>query len=305
VSALEAFGLIGGLASIVAIPLAFIVARKYAQRTKLLAFESHVSPVPLVSTRSLRDYKLFVVFQQGEDDEERIAGAYLHFLQFANFGADPIRREDIATGRGLELEVRGTRLLDIAVEAVHRPVSNITIDPDIQLDEELATARVDFDFLDRNDGALVRFLTTSRPTSIALVGDIVGMPDGIQRASEIGRRPLLGWVGAILAVALQAAALALTPFVFYWVTGSWSEVWLLALPIVAVVLPIVIIVVVNQTIWPKGGVNFPHDLMPSIRGIPFPIYFDHPAADARRELIGSYSYTVDDDELEDEEVLHS
>jgi hypothetical protein len=53
-----------------------------------------------------------------------------------------------------------------------------------------------------------------------------------------------------------------------WVTGTWSNVWLLAVPLVAIVLPIVICAIVGATIWPKSGVSFPKELSPSTRHIP-------------------------------------
>lgn len=124
------------------------------------------------------------------------------------------------------------------------------------------------------------------------------MPAGIQRASEIGRRPVLGLLGVALAIAFEASALVLTPFVFAWVTGSWSNVWLLALPIVAIIVPIVVIVVINQTIWPKGGADFPRELMPKIRGIPFPLYFDHPAMIEARYADMDFEYIDEDAEPE-------
>ena len=262
-----AFGYIAGVASLAAIPLAIYYARRQGQKQKLLAYLPGISRLPLVSARSLSAYRLSVVYTREGAKDERIDGAFVHFLRFANFGREPIRREDIAPHNRLRIEVTGTRVLDFAVEAVRRPVCAIRVDQDMPVDgaEE---ATVDFDFLDYLDGAVVRVLTTSAPERIELVGDIVGMPQGIARADEVRRRSFLGWVGGALSVISIVGVLALTALIFHWVTGSWSNVWLLALPLVALLLLLVSIIVVSETVWPKSGLQFPKELAKRFRGMP-------------------------------------
>src|SRR5438128_241706 len=158
---LEAFGLVGGVASVLSIPLAIFYARSRIQREKLLAYDRGISHLPLVSARSLAAYKLSVVFEQEGGDEERITSAYVHFLRLANFGREPIRREDIAPHSPLRIEVHGARVLEVALEAVRRPVCNISVQREApaELEAEAETATVEFDFLDHLDGGVFRILT--------------------------------------------------------------------------------------------------------------------------------------------------
>jgi len=270
VSAIEAFLLVAAVASIVAVPLAIYYARRQAERQKLLAYDGGITRLPLISQRSLAAYKLSVVYQPEGGEEERISGAYVHFLRFANFGREPIRREDIAPHNRLRIEVSGARVLDFTIEAVRRSVSNISVEADIPFRDDVYEATVDFDFLDYRDGALVRVVTTSRPNDIVLRGDVIGMPGGVRQASDFGRRTFWTWAGAILSAAVFVAALASTPFVFRWVTGDWANVWLLTLPIVALIVPVVLILIVEATIWPKRGLEFPRELVP--RSGRFPPY---------------------------------
>jgi hypothetical protein len=261
-SALEAFLLVAAVASIVAVPLAIYYARRQAERQKLLAYDGGITRLPLISPRSLAEYKLSVVYQPEGGEEERISGAYVHFLRFANFGREPIRREDIAPHNRLRIEVRGARVLDFTLEAVRRTVNNISVEADIPFEDDIYEATIDFDFLDYRDGALVRLVTTSRPSNIALVGDVIGMPGGVKRAAEVGRRSFWTWAGGALSTGALLAGLASTAFVFRWVTGAWVNVWLLTTPIVALIVTLVIIVVVSETIWPKSGLQFPRELVP-------------------------------------------
>ena len=257
---------------------------------------------PLVSARSLSDYKLSILYEPEGRAEERIASAFVHFVRIINFGREPIRREDIAPANPLRIEVRGTRVLDFSVEAVTRPVSRITIDPHVKRDAD-STAFIEFDFLDYLDGALVRIMTTERPAEISLTGDIIGMPTGVLPADKLNRHGLLSALGAFLSFALFGVALALTPFVFRWVTGSWDNVWLLALPVVAIVLPLVIIIGISSMVWPKPNVEFPRELMPRLKGLP--PYLRHellaggPVMVDRFELIYAEADDVDDPDTQE------
>jgi hypothetical protein len=265
VSAGVAFLYVAGAASLAAIPVAIYYARRQGQKQKLLAYHPGISRWPLVSTRSLAAYRLAVVYTRTGGVDERIEAAFVHFLRFANFGREPIRREDIAPHNRLHIEVEGTRVLDFAVEAVRRPVCAIAVEQDIPL-RGFEEATIDFDFLDYHDGAIVRILTTSRPERIELVGDIVGMPAGIVRADEFRKRPFLNWAGGILSAVAVLGVLGLTAVIFRWVTGSWSNAWLLALPLVGLVLLLVLIIVISETIWPKSGLQFPKELAMRFRG---------------------------------------
>lgn len=259
-TALQAFGLVAGAASIIGLALAIVYAGRAAERSKALVYEAQLSPFPLASAKSLADYNLSVVFRATTGKEERIEDAYLQYLRLANLGREPIRRGDIAPANPLRLQVEGARILDISLEAVHREVSNLTLGP-LKVSGDTATVAVTFDFLDFQDGALIKILTSEVPDSASVVGDIVGMPDGIKTAAELSKRNLSGIVGGAVSFIFYLSALALTPFTFRWVTGSWENVWILVLPFVALIVPGVIIAVVGSTIWPKGKPTFPRELI--------------------------------------------
>lgn len=266
-SALAAFGLITGVATFVGIGVAVYYGRKEGQKRKLLVYSAGVVPIPLASSRSLAEYKLLLQYQPTEGVTERIENAFVHYLRFANFGREPIRRGDLAPANPLRIEVTGARVLDMTVQAVHRDVSRMELES-IEAHDDVSTARVTFDFLDYLDGALVRVMTSDRPSRLELVGDIIGMPGGIRQPSDLqGGRKWLNRAGTALALLVELSALALTPFVYRWVTGSWEDVWLLALPLIAIVLPLVLTAVVAATIWPKDRITFPKELHP--RGFPF------------------------------------
>jgi hypothetical protein len=277
VSAGAAFLYVAGAASLAAIPIALYYARRQGQKQKLLAYAPRIARWPLVSARSLAAYQLAVVYTKAGGQDERIDAAFVHFLRFANFGREPIRREDIAPHNRLRIQVEGTRVLDFAIEAVRRSVCAIALEQNIP-SGEFEEANVDFDFLDYHDGALVRILTISPPKRVELVGDIVGMPAGIVRADEVRKRPFLGWVGGTLSVLGVLGVLALTAAIFRWVTGSWSNVWLLALPLVGLVLLLTLIIAISETIWPKSGLQFPKELVMRLRGYPPAMFLDGPGA---------------------------
>lgn len=259
-SSLEAFGLIAGVASIIGLVLAVYYARRSGERRKLLAFENQRLNLPLVSAPSFQDHGIKIVYSGPEGADEAIDSAYVSYLRFANFGREPIRRSDIAEGDPLRIEVIGARTLSIRLEATTRQVTDVRLSEMGAGPGASTIALLNFEFLDYLDGGLVQIMTTERPKDILLAGVVVGMPDGVRHSHELRRMPLLRKLGALGAVLFELSALLLTPFVFRWVTGSWDDVWLLLLPPLAFFLPILIIILVNTTIWPKQGLAFPHPL---------------------------------------------
>jgi hypothetical protein len=88
------------------------------------------------------------------------------------------------------------------------------------------------------------------------------MPEGVKssvEAKSTGFVDVLGCAGGII---LQLAALVLTPLVYRWTTGTWHYAWLLLLPMLAVLLPTVLVSVIASTIWPETGPTFPNELAP-------------------------------------------
>ncbi|HSU12533.1 hypothetical protein [Longimicrobium sp.] len=257
---LEAIGLIGGIASIAGFIYAIYYARS-ATRRKELQFD--VTPaVPLATALSPDDeFSLSIRYQRKGAEEEIIDSAFVRFVRIANLGREPIRNSDIAPANPLRLEVHSPRVLDISGAGVRREVTNFrVVAPELRADG--GTALIQFDFLDHLDGGLVKVLTTAPGGEIKVLGDVIGMPEGVKSASEAKSSGLLDIVGCSLGIVLQLAALVLTPLVYRWTTGSWDYVWLLVLPVLAVLLPALLVSVIASTIWPDSEPNFPTELAP-------------------------------------------
>jgi hypothetical protein len=267
--AVAGFGIVAGIATFAGIGLAIYYGRREGSRQKILGYEGSISPIPVASSASLESYDLEVVFKPRGQPPRNIDTAFAHYLRFANFGREPIRREDFAPANPLRVVVDGTEVLDARVEATRRDVNRIELGR-ITAEESSASIAVTFDFLDYLDGAVVRLLTTSRPNSVEMAGDIIGMPGGIKTTSELrGRRSLWGPLGVVLAILFEVATLALCVFAFHWIVGEWGTAWILILPIVALIAPFLISLFVGDTVWPKPGPHFPAELR---RRLPFGRY---------------------------------
>ena len=236
-----ALGIIGSLVGIYALYYALTTTRR-----RLLAFEASVGFPVATASRIGGDYELSVHFKASGGVEEKIEGAYLQLLRFANLGRESIYGRDNAPGNPVRIEVEGARVLDIAIADVKRDVNRILLSPP-SLSGTGGSSEISFDFLDYGDGALIRVLTVGRADSIKIVGDVIGMPGGVICTSPGRPSGLPGWllfgIWAITAVAL----LGLTAVIFRSVAGSWDDVWLLALPTPAVLLPIVLAAVLDES----------------------------------------------------------
>lgn len=245
--------IIGTLASLVGVYA--IVDNRRNRRVKALAYE-YVGAIPLATaSRHEQDYELAVVYRSGEGQpEERIEAAYVTYLRFANFGKEPIRAVDIAPANPLRIEVEGVRVLDISLSSTCRDVSQVTVGrPD--LGDSRATANVSFDFLDYEDGGMVRILTAGwgSEVKLQLTGDIIGMRGGIMRTdAEPPHKEVWGKIGVGAFIASEVAAFAATAYVFKLVAGSWADVWLMILPLVALVAPAFVAAIISDTIWPSS-----------------------------------------------------
>lgn len=254
----NAIGLIGGVASIAGLVYAIYYARQ-TRKVKLLVFDTSMS-VPLATAVSPEnDYKLSITFRRGDLPEEKIKSAHVRFLRFANLGKEPIRREDIAPANPVAVIVQGVRTLDISLAGVTRSVNKLEIS-ELSISEDVSRAEIEFDFLDYQDGGVIKILTQGGKGSTRLSGDIIGMPSGIKPASDVRSFGVLNTIGCSLGVIMQLAALALMFYTFYWATGSWRGVWLLVLPFLALFVPVIIFAIVASTIWPDQGLSFPSTL---------------------------------------------
>jgi hypothetical protein len=263
---------IGAVASIVAFYEFFDNRRN--RRIKLLLYET-TPPTPLATAGNPEgDYSLSIHYTAaGSGEDEVIEAAFLRYVRFANFGKEPIRREDIAPGNPVRLEVEGSRILDIALSSAGRSVTQVRLDKP-EITPERASAGISFDFLDHRDGAIIRVLATTPTPSVRLVGDIIGMPSGIRRLSEVASRRSWSNLSFALVVAGELGTFAAAAWLVQEVTGSWADVWLLALTPIALVLPLI---AVNYLVnwWPPHSRRFPKELaLPRWLGRPESLYID-------------------------------
>ena len=219
---------------------------------KFLLYDTSL-PVPLATAQSPEDdYSLSVVFCRKGEKEERISSAHVQFLRFANLGRESIRRTDIAPSNPLRVYVQGARTLDISLSSASRAVNGVTASG-VELTDHSAYADINFDFLDFQDGGVVKVLTEGGSAKIQLVGDIIGMPEGIRHCNEVQSIGLINIIGIALGCLFQIAALVLAILTYNWITGSWTHVWVLALPFMAFILPGIIIALIAATVWPRSN----------------------------------------------------
>jgi len=238
---ITAIGILGSVAGVYALYRAIAT-----ERHKLFAYEI-ARGFPVATASSVGgDYELSIHFKAAGGDEERIEGAYLQFVRFANVGREAIYRRDNASANPLRIEISGARVLDIAIADVKRDVNQIELSTP-SLSDAGGSAKIDFDFLDYKDGALVRVLTAGKPKKAEVFGDIIGMPGGIVCTSPDQKAGLPGWLGFSLWLTAQVSLFAVAAFVFHSVTNSWSDLWLLVLPVLAVVIPIIGALIVSES----------------------------------------------------------
>jgi hypothetical protein len=286
--------IIGTLASLVGVYA--IVDNRRNRRVKALAYE-HTGAIPLATAnRHEQDYELAVVYRPpGGQAEERIDAAYVTYLRFANFGKEPIRAADIAPANPLRVEVSGIRVLDISLSNTCRDVSQVKVDnPD--LGDHGANARITFDFLDYEDGGMVRILTDGwgEEATVKLTGDIIGMRRGITRTdAQRSHKEIWGKVGVGAFVASELGAFAGAAFLFRSADGSWDRIWLLGLPLAAFLAPLFATILISVTVWPTStkpkrypkALSLPHWLPPFPRSPGYgPAYMWPPMIDVSDDL---------------------
>lgn len=277
---------VGALASLGGVYAIFDNRRN--RRIKALGYED-TGPFPLATaSRHEQDYQLTIHYRAGPTSkDEVIEAAYVTYLRFANFGREPIRREDIAPSNPLLVKVSGVRVLDITLAGVNREVAQVGLG-DLVLQEEGAFATISFDFLDYEDGGLIRILTTDRKDAeIDLMGDVIGMPSGVFRTDgSVNSKNRWSKIGVGLYAAMQLLAIVGAAYVVKLVTGDLFDAWLMVLPVAALLVPAILAFVVSQTIWPNRAkvMQYPQRLAPPgwlaraamfrERPMPYPDYLD-------------------------------
>jgi len=251
-------GVVFGIIGVIGVSFTIYYGRT-GLRKKFLVYENSIS-LPLAQAFSPEDdYKLSVVFQRKGSIEERISSVYTTFLKFANLGREPIRGLDIAPANPISVKVEGARTLDIQISATTREVNNVSI-INRSINDNDSSAEIRFDFLDYQDGALIKILTVGNKGKISLSGDIIGMPNGIKCLSEetgkkSSSREISGW-GSLVILLID---FVLSALLYYWVVGSWTHVWLVFILLPILVVSMVLVALVAW-VWPNRNPTFPETL---------------------------------------------
>ena len=255
---MEIIGVVFGAAGVVGIIYTVYTSRR-SQKKRSMVYEVSGSMVLAQAFSPEDDYKLSVLFERKGSTEEKIDSVYTTFLKFANLGKEPIRGNDIAPANPLRVTVKGARILDMQVAGNTRKVNNVSLRNQV-IEAEGASAYVAFDFLDYQDGALIKILSVGRRGNISLEGDIIGMPEGIRNIEEIHPTPKIRFASGWWAIGALILAVFLSGFIFYRVTGDWRNAWLVLVPIGVSLAFIVILVLIEDWPWTRGRSSFPESL---------------------------------------------
>jgi hypothetical protein len=240
-------GAFGGIASIVGLISLLWYARKSTSGKQI--FYGVSENVPLASAFST-DINKFTILYGPRGEQEEIQSAFLTEFRFASFGRDSIRADDFVPRNPVKLLVEGCKVLDISMSGVAREANGIRLGG-VETEDDMASVEVLWDYLDHKDGARLRVLSDGRPRNLELVGDIVGMPQGIQNinvaSASRGQRTIL----TLTLVFVLLSLCMWNVYLFKWVTGMWSHIWLLLTPMLTIFLFFIISFIVMEVIIPE------------------------------------------------------
>jgi hypothetical protein len=251
-----------GLAGTAVLGSYAIYDQRRNRRVKRLVYDTITVPLA-TAFRNDEGYKVSIQLERPGTDPRIFDAAYLTFVRFANFGREPIRKDDIAPANPLIVEAETDapgEILDVSLSSSSRRVTSVAVGDTINLAQS-AQSRIVFDFLDYHDGGIIRVLSSAQPTSVKLRGDIIGMRTGIVAADQppSRRRKVMRWALGILMVAIEFAAITASVFAFRWVTGSWHNGWVVGLLPIAFVLPLAMFVLV-AALFDSRARGFPPEL---------------------------------------------
>lgn len=200
--------LVGLVITVASLAYAIYVTRE-SRREKELVFEV-LPPSPLAQVLARKTgYSIKILYEQPGQPPEQLDSVFIQYLRFANVGRVPIRQEDIV--EPVLVQIMGCRVLDIAIAAIKREVCQTAIEPLIA-HPDVATARLQFKFLDHGDGGLIQIVTDKATVDITMLGAVLEMPGGIREVQT--NRSLSNPISSLVAVSVQFATL-LAVFVVY------------------------------------------------------------------------------------------
>jgi len=253
-------GIVGACLTLASLGYAIYVTKR-SKQVKELIYDL-LPPTPIAGAVSKESgYSIKIVYEGPDKQAETVESVFAQYIRFTNFGRVPIKRDDSASNDPLRIEIPGNKVLDITVAKVAREVCQLKIGRKVEENGKVV-AEINFDFLDYMDGGLIQIITESDKTHASLRGTIIGMPGGLVRGKK--EKTSIGFPesGCVIPLVVQIAALISVPFIYHQLTGSWSRVWLLLLPVAALILPLAITTPIVFTILSRGSVKFPEHLKP-------------------------------------------
>jgi hypothetical protein len=254
-------GIVGLILSIVGIVDAIYVRKKSNQK-KNLVYEV-IPPVSIAElSKSKGNYSLRVVYEPSDSGPVYIENEYMQLVRFANFGATPITKNDLATTDKLRIEIKNGNVLDVSLSSTTRNVCQIILEKPIK-DNNTVIVNINFEFLDYLDGGLIQILCDTENLETNFYGTVVGMSEGIQRTlvhSEPIEVP--DW-GCATGVIFELGALVAVVFFYKYVIGGWDNVWILSLPIIALIAPFLLFsLLMFRFPSSRDKFQFPKQLLP-------------------------------------------
>jgi hypothetical protein len=275
-------GIVGLVLSVGSLIYAVYV-RNVSNLEKKLTYEV-IPPVSVAEViKGSGNYSLRVVYERPDNKPLYIENAYMQLLRFANFGKIPITKGDLAKTDKLRIEIQEGSVLDISLSSVTRSACHIKLGKPTKVGNTVV-AEIDFEFLDFLDGGLIQILSDTDRLKTTLRGTVVGMSEGI-REKTIGSEPVEvpNW-GCAIGVLIEIGALALVPFIYQRIIGSWNNIWVLALPIAALVGPFMLFYLIMTVFSLRDKSRFPKRLLaPQWYRVGSGWYFPAPKARFERE----------------------
>lgn len=231
-----AVGIIGSLASVISVPLAFYFYRASIQAPDVTF---HVHPVRASLVKTGQTSQLTVLFNGKQIDTEITA------VQVAiwNAGKTPIRPSDILSPITLQT-TNGVPILAASIRKTSRPVIALRLE-----EGKLAagTLGVSWDILERNDGGVIQIIYGGpADTQITAVGAVVGQPQvqELKYSADISspeeqylktarKNKILGWI--TLCAGVVFAFLVTYRFIERRREGSLTKTWLVILPLMPLI----------------------------------------------------------------------
>ena len=258
--------LVIGLSGIALSILSLIYAvhvTKISKHEKSLVYEV-LEAVPIAEVvKGQKDYSLQLIYKQPKKEPLSIEHAFVQYIRLTNFGHTPIKYEDLASTDPLRIEAtpKKGRVLDISLSGVTRDTCKIIIDKQESTNNSV-TAHINFEFLDHLDGCLVQILSDTPIIQSRLCGTIVGMPDGIKKSPDKSDGiPIPTW-GCIIGVILEILAIAAAIYIYFLFVGNWGLLWILALPLIPLIMPSAIFAIFMSVFESQKGFKFPKSLLP-------------------------------------------